>query len=239
MIFALGTIIVVALSIADRLTRRRLGVVVGLSCIAVVGLALTLDTIVKRFYDYGNEESAKTREMLNESSRWMLEDYPLGVGWNNFAVTINYPYPYSENIDYWQKINNDPVDKNYKKGIVESLWWLLLSETGYQGFATYLLFIAMFLWWNLRNAIYYRREYLGAVSVGLLVGSSMNYLQSFLEHVLTQPRNIFLWLTLLAITARITTWRKGEQIQLKREREEQIAEQKRLLLEEDEEAAVA
>jgi hypothetical protein len=38
----------------------------------------------------------------------------------------------------------------------------------------------------------------------------MNYLQSFLERVLTQPRNVMLWFILLAITARITAWRKAE-----------------------------
>jgi len=52
----------------------------------------------------------------------------------------------------------------------------------------------------------------------------MNYLQSFLEHVLTQPRNMFLWLTLLAMTARITTWRKVDKLRRRRELAEQQAE---------------
>jgi hypothetical protein len=220
MIFAMGTILVVAISLLDRPTRRRLGVLVSLACVGGIGIALTLDTIVKRFNDYGNDESRKTREMLNISSKMMLSDHPLGIGWNNFAETINPPWTYGEHIDHWNLINGNTVDKHYKKGIVESLWWLLLAETGYQGFITYVLLILTFLWWNLRNAFYFRREYLGAISAGVFIGSSMNYLQSFLERVLTQPRNMMLWLILLAITARISSWRKADKLRRRREYEE-------------------
>lgn len=221
-IFAAGTMFVVFASLIDRPTRRRLGVLAGLTVVGCVGLAMTMDTILARFKDYGNDESKRTRDMLNVSSRLMLDDYPLGIGWNNFAETINHPFPYSEHIDHWNRINGNTVDKKYKKGVVESLWWLLLAETGYQGFITYLMVVVMFLWWNIRNAIYYRRRYLGAVSIGLFVGSMMNYGQSFLERVLTQPRNIMLWFIFLAMTARIMTWRKAEKRRRLREERERI-----------------
>lgn len=209
-VFAFGTILVVALSMIDQTTKRRVGVLVGMGCVAAVGLGMTMDTIMARFQDYGNQESKNTRDMLNISSRMMLTEYPLGIGWNNFAHVINRPYYYGDHIDRWQRINGNTVDPTYKKGVVESLWWLLLAETGYQGFAAFILFICVFTWWNLRNAWFYRRRPLGAISIGLLVGSSMNYAQSFLERILTQPRNAMLWLILLAATARIVTWRKRE-----------------------------
>jgi hypothetical protein len=97
----------------------------------------------------------------------------------------------------------------------------------------------VFLWWNARNAIYFRREYLGAVSIGLFVGSSMNYLQSFLERILTQPRNMMLWLILLAVTARISTWRKADKARRRREHEEYMQRQNRRRLEYREPEAVA
>jgi hypothetical protein len=190
-----------------------------------------MDTILARFKDYGNDESKRTRDMLNISARLMLEDYPLGIGWNNFAETINHPWTYSEHIDNWHRINGNTVDKKYKKGVVESLWWLHLAETGYQGFFTYLLIVVVFLWWNVRNAFYYRRRYLGAVSIGLFVGSVMNYGQSLLERVLTQPRNMMLWFILLAMTARIMTWRRAETRRRQRElreRLEQVPNDRRL-----------
>jgi hypothetical protein len=209
-IFAGGTLCVVLASLLDRPTRRRIRVLGALACVGIIGLTMTIDTIMRRFNQYGNDESQRTRQMLNLSSRLMLEDYPAGIGWNNFAVTINPPFAYGEHIDNWQRINNNPVDKRYKKGVVESLWWLLLAETGYQGLILYLLFIGLFQWMNIQNAIFFRRSSIGAVSVGLLMGTSMNYLHSFLERVLTQPRNMMLWFILLAMTARITAWRKAE-----------------------------
>ena len=220
-IFAAGTVATVCASLLDRPTRRRLAVLGGLTCVGILGLAMTLDTIVARFNDYGNDESKRTRDQLNIASALMLKDHPLGIGWNNYAVEINYPI-YSQHIDDWNLKNGNKVDRHYQKGIVESLWWLHLAETGYQGLISYLLIVLLFLWWNFRNAIYFRRRYLGAVSAGIFIGCTMNYLQSFLERVLTQPRNMMLWLILMAITARITTWRIAEKRRRNREWREQI-----------------
>lgn len=221
-IFAFGTILVILLSLLDKATRRRLGILATISCVGLIGLGMTIDTIIKRFTDYGTQESKITREHLNIAAHKMLLEYPLGIGWNNFAQVINHPYTYGDHIDEHYRQAGNTVDKKYKKGVVESLWWLHLGETGYQGLITYLLVIGLFLFWNVQNIIYYRRRYLGAVSIGLLVGSLMNYGQSFLERVLTQPRNVMLWFILLAITARIMTWRKAERRRRNREWRERI-----------------
>ena len=220
--FAAGTMMVIAASLLDKPTRRRLGVLAGIACIGLIGLSMTMDTIIKRFTDYGNEESKRTREHLNIAAHKMLKEYPLGIGWNNFAETINPPFWYGDHIDEYYRQTGNTVDKKYKKGVVESLWWLHLAETGYQGLVTYLIIIFVFLWWNVNNAIYYRRRYLGAISIGLFFGSFINYMQSFLERVLTQPRNLMLWLVLLAMTARIMTWRKAERRRRNREFREAI-----------------
>ncbi len=220
-IFAAGTVFVAGASLLDKPTRRRLTVLASLACVGVLGLAMTLDTIIARFNDYGTDESRRTREQLNVASWQMLQAEPLGIGWNNFGVAINYSL-YSQHIDAWHLANGNKIDRDYRKGIVESLWWLHLAETGYQGLLTYLLLIGLFMWWNFRNAIYYHRRYLGAVSIGIFVGFTMNYLQSFLERVLTQPRNMMLGLILMAITARITTWRIAESRRRNREWRERI-----------------
>ena len=221
-IFGFGTMLVVLASLMDKATRRRLAILAGITCIGILGLAMTLDTIIKRFTDYGTQESKITRDHLNIASRKMLYEYPLGIGWNNFAEVINPPWWYGDHIDEYHRQAGNTVDKTYKKGVVESLWYLHLAETGYQGLITYLIIIALFLFWNVQNIFYYRRRYLGAVSIGLFVGSLMNYLQSFLERVLTQPRNVMLWLILLAITARITVWRTSERRRRNREWRERI-----------------
>jgi hypothetical protein len=93
---------------------------------------------------------------------------------------------------------------------------LLLSETGYPGYLSYLVLIAYFLFLNVRSAIFFRNHFLGVVSIGIGIGCSCNYLQSMLERVLVQNRNLMLWLLLLALTARIETWRRQAKAQRNR-----------------------
>jgi hypothetical protein len=213
MVFAAGTVGVVLASLLERPTKRRFAVLGGVTLVGCIGLLLTWSTIMGRFKDYGNEESQNTRKMLNISARLMLRDYPLGIGWNNFALTINHPYWYGDHIDHWQAMNGNPIDKDYRKGVVESLYYLLLSETGYQSLVAYVLLISIFLWWNVKATFFYRKRFLGGVSMGIFIGAMANYAQSFLERVLTQPRNMMLWFLILAVTARIEFWRRQEKKQ--------------------------
>ena len=211
--FAIGTVCVMALGLVDKITVRRLLMVAGLVAIVCVGVAASLQTIINRFNDTYNKDSSETRRMLNIASREMLRDYPLGGGWNNFAVLINPPYPYGSLIDQYFKDHNEFKEVDTSKGIVESHYYLLLSETGYQGYASYLILIAYFLFLNARAAIFFRKHFLGVVSIGIGIGCSCNYLQSLLERVLVQPRNLMLWLLMLALTARIETWRRQAKAQ--------------------------
>ena len=181
-----------------------------LAAIGIFGILMTFNTIVGRFNDYGNDESKRTRVMLNAASREMLRDYPLGIGWNNFARVINKPFPYGDKIDDWQRANGNPVDPAYQKGVVESVYWLILAETGYQTLACYVVLMSVFLLWNLRAMMFFRHHLVGCVSLGIAIGCGINYVQSTLERVLTQPRNLMLWMLMLATTAKIESWRRVE-----------------------------
>lgn len=205
--FAIGTILVVGLSLLDQPTKRRLAAVGVLGAVGALGLLLALGSIVSRFHDEGNEASGETRDLMNAASRAMVQAHPLGIGWNNYAYTINPPFPYGDVIDDWERNRGHQVDPEYAKGVVESHYYLLLSETGWQGLLSYLLFITLFLWWNVRGMLRFRHHLLGCTSIGIAVACACNYLQSTLERVLTQPRNLMLWMILLGITARIETWR--------------------------------
>ncbi|MGV3771688.1 MAG: O-antigen ligase family protein [Verrucomicrobiales bacterium] len=218
-ISAVGTVAVVVMSLIDRPTKRRIVVTSSIAAIGIFGLMMTYSTIVARFNDYGNDESKRTRDMLNVSSKMMLRDYPLGIGWNNFAMAINHPFPYSAHIDAWHRFNGNPVDRHYKKGVVESLYWLHLAETGYQGLLMFILFMGYFLWLNILAMFHFRGKALGALSIGIFLGCTMNYLQSFLERILTQPRNMLLWFLLLAVTGKIEHWRRQEKRMRKAELE--------------------
>ena len=207
--FALGTIGVIALSLLDKPTKRRLVTVGALGLVGTLGLILAIGTIVARFHDEGNEASGETRHLMNAASQAMVREHPLGIGWNNYAHVINPPFPYGDVIDDAEREHGHKVDPDYAKGVVESHYYLLLSETGWQGLGSYLLFIAVFLWWNLRAMLRFRHHLLGCVSLGIAAGCMCNYLQSSLERVLTQPRNLMLWMLLLGVVSRIETWRRS------------------------------
>jgi len=213
--FGLGMAGVMILGVFDKITPRRIIVVTAIGIVGALGVLFALNTIINRFNDRFNEDSAHTRFMLNNASREMLRDYPLGIGWNNFGLAINPPFPYGDPIDEYFRLHKDYTKSDNQKGIVESHYYLLLSETGYQGLVSYLLLIGFFLWCNVRAAWFFRNHFLGAVSLGIGMGCTSNYLQSFLERVLTQPRNMMLWMLLLALTARIETWRR-EAVKAKR-----------------------
>jgi hypothetical protein len=229
-IFAAGSTGVALLSLIDKFTFRRLTILGVLGVVGAVGLALSIETIRNRFSDYGNEASGMTRVLLNQAAWNMVEDYPLGIGWNNFAFAINRPFPYGSIIDEWELEGGVTIDPNHQKGVVESLYYLLLAETGWQGITSFLLFMALFLWWNIRSAFFYRYHFFGALNLGIAMGCGCNYLQSTLERILIQPRNEMLWLLLLGLTARIHSWQQIDAKARRAEEHDDPAESEELIL---------
>ena len=207
-IFVAGSAMIMALSFWFKMTKRKFKVMAIMAVCGVIGFGMTIDSIIERFNDPYTQDSGQTRRMLRKASIMMLKDYPLGVGWNNYGIRINHPYKYGDHIDDYYIMWGEGVDKTAKKGIEESHYYLLLAETGYQGFFSYLIFIGVFLWFNFKGILYFKHAFLGSISLGILTGCLVNYVQSFLERVLTQPRNMMLWMMLLAITAKIEFWRR-------------------------------
>jgi hypothetical protein len=208
--FGIGTAAVLLWSLIERVTARRIFVVVSIAAVSAIGLSMTLDSILDRFNDPATRDSNITRVMLKKASLMMAKDHPLGIGWNNYGITINHPYPYGDHIDAYFRSHGETIDKRAAKGIEESLYWLLLAETGFQGYIGFILFLAYFIIRNLQAAWAFRHRFLGIVSIGIAVGCGMNYMQSTVERVLTQPRNLMLWMVLLAIASRLEAARGGK-----------------------------
>lgn len=197
--FAVGTAAVVALGFFDRISGRRLLTVAAMSLGGLFVLSMTLDTIIARFNDEGNEASGETREVMNLAAKAMLDANFFGVGWNNFGKAINHPYPYGDVIDDWNRDRGHKVDYDYAKGVVESHYWLLKAETGWLGFLSYLLFI-IYIGWRTIPLILARRGSLeAAIAVGILIGFGITYVHSSLERVLTQTKNLALWMTYIGL----------------------------------------
>jgi len=207
--FAAGIVAVIAASLWEKATTRRIRFVLALGALGGLGLLAAMDTLVARFHDEGNQSSGETRAVMILASKAMLDASPVGIGWNNYGLTINAPYPYGEVIDDWERARGHRVDGSYAKGIVESHYWLLLAETGYGGAALYLSFIAVTSWWCLRGARHWSGTPVRALLTGLLIGLLLLYLHSSLERVLTQTKNLAMWLILLGFIAKFEHWRKA------------------------------
>lgn len=206
--FAGGTIIVALVSLLEKPTRRRIGSLASIAAVGALGLTLTLDTIVSRFSDRGNTSSAELRVVLNDAARQMVKTHPLGIGWNNYALCINPPFPYAEVVYNWTRGRNMRVDEDKPNAPVESHYFLLLGENGYPGLASWVLLISVGLWRNLRAFNSFPHGFERCLSLGIATGCTLNYVQSAYERVLTQPRNLMLWLIIFGLTARLEILRR-------------------------------
>lgn len=206
--FVMGAGATAAIAFLERPNLRRAMLIGSFLVAGTLGLLVALDTIIARFNDHGNTASAEYREVLNAASRQMVKDHPFGIGWNNYALAINEPHPYAEFIWEWMRGRGHKVDPDRKNSTVESHYYLLLAENGYLGYGFYMLMISLALYRNIRAFVFFPTGITRLVSLGIFIGCGINYVQSMLERVLTQPRNLMLWFLLYAVTAKLETIRK-------------------------------
>lgn len=208
LVFGFGISLVLIVCLIHKPTQKKLLFIGAFSLIAFVGALISMDTIVSRFNDSGNIASEEYRRILNNAALAMVKDYPMGIGWNNYALLINAPYEYADFVWNWMAEKNHSIDENRQNSCVESHYFLLLAENGWGGLLSYGFLIILTLFRNLRASITPGDIELQLISFGIAMGCSMNYLQSAFERVLTQPRNLMLWIILFAVSARIESWRK-------------------------------
>lgn len=206
-IFGAGSIAIIGFSTMWKPTSRKLGVAASLFLGGSLVVVAALDTIVARFNQKGNKESGETREIMKDMCRAMNSDYPLGIGWNNYVHVANPPFRYCEIWWDYERSRGMRVDEERQIGAVESHYYLLLAENGWLGLGSYLVVIVYFLLVNIRSFFAHPDSLARWFSFGIAAGCSMNYVQSTLERVLTQPRNLGLWMIVLASGSKLLSLR--------------------------------
>jgi hypothetical protein len=206
--YAAGTVLIFLLSLGDRVTKKRLVSMLSIAVLGALGLLLALPTLMLRFGEDRNQASADLRVMLNTAASEMLHDSPTGVGWNNFVVMANSPYPYGDVIDDWTRSRGMNLDPDEVHPQPESHYWLMLAENGYPGFYAYLLFIGVTTLWCARGMWAFRRTPIAAFLIGVFIAMVITYIHSNAERVLTQTKNLYTWLIFLGIVARVEYTRR-------------------------------
>ena len=176
---------------------------------AVLVMMFAMDSLNSRLKEVkaSKEISAEDlRPVLNRQSKAMLNDYPLlGIGWNNYGIANSRPrgFKYSEVLEEWDRERGFTIiDENYwTNPLTESLYWLILSENGWLGWFFFLLFEVATLWYAIRAIRHGGKSLMGYVAFGIFVALAICYPHGLVERILTQTKNLSLWLLLAGMVS--------------------------------------
>ena len=215
-IVGLGSAMIIGLSLMRGVSVKRL-IIVGVLCLG--GLLVSVkafDTIYQRVTTTNDTDANNDlRKVLNVMSRAMFDDHPVaGVGWNNSAIINSRPYPtYSVILERWaSKGDRNPANPIYYRTNpqTESLYWLIISENGLLGIVSWVMFCLITFLWCVENAITYRNSWAGFIFLAIAIVICFAYGHSFLERILTQPKNLAHWLIFLGMAAKFRYLRKPQ-----------------------------
>lgn len=197
--FAMAGVIVYLGSLYRKATPRKIGIAV----MAVTGAAILVikafDTLVERFTS-APASSEEARVRFEAAARLMLADHPWGVGINQFSYVL-------AERGYADKIGIPPVDRD---GIVHNIYWLTAAETGYMGFLSYALLLAIPLTLALHGAMRFKKDIRGDVLLGCAGGLIATYIQNKAEWIMRQTVMSYLFFFMLAII--VAMWRQGRDV---------------------------
>lgn len=210
--FVLGSVAVTGLGYLRGPSFKKIAITAVGACAAVAAGLLALDSLMARMNeDAARENEEDLRPILNRQAKRMLHDSAIGIGWNNFGVVNSLPNEryVAFLIDWDASRGFRIIDDNYFAGpLTESLYWLLLSETGYPGFGSYLVFMGLTLWWAARGLIRHWNTLLGYFLGGVLVALVLMYGHGMVERVLSQTKNLAAWLIFAGFLARVEAMRR-------------------------------
>ena len=233
-IVGLGSLIVLIVGVSQNRGPRGYGMAALFLLMGGYVVIASMDTIGERFQIMDSAalkdeetEVEDLRVVLTRQASMMLEDSVIGVGWNNYQVACALPVVrYVQVLQEHEAADGDKHSEEtfYRAPTVESLYWYVLAETGYAGFAGFFLFMLVTLWFLVRNLLRYRGSWIGDVLIAVGVALAGVYLHSFLEKVLLQTKNAVLWLALLGMVSKMETIRRRKRRE-SRKRSEEVDEE--------------
>ncbi len=179
-------------------------------CCAFVGLVIFItpafDTIKERF-ETAPIESGLTRVWyLRVGMEIIKKNMLTGVGINNIAVKLGFPYSYAENIEpvkymkdgvevtHSLRSSESEMKKRFEEegriglGIPESAYLVTWVEEGLIGFTIYIFILFSFYITSIINTLYFRKvnQLYFLSSLALVSALTFVYIQSIIESVIKQ-----------------------------------------------------
>ncbi len=191
---ALSVLIVLLFHLSWKISFKKLAVIFMFGVVAIAGSLKSLDSIITRFLT-APEESANTRVVLAQAAVKMADDKTLGIGLNNFSLKMNTKYPYSSHIHI--KVDEDGVEE--AGGIVETVFLLIASESGWHTLGIYFFFLISFYMRNLINLFCTKDPFYKSICIGIFAGLTGIYIESSLEWVLRQTNNFYQLMLMFAL----------------------------------------
>ena len=222
---AAGSVAVLAIAWLRGPNTRVITITLGGIVAAVLVSAFAMNSFHARLNEVA-ESAEKSefdlRDVLNMQSKEMLHDSPIGIGWNNFGVVNSRPLGdrYSAILEQWDESRGFRIyDENYHANpLTESLYWLLLAETGYPGFIAFICFELATLWFGARAVRKHGQHMMGAFAGGVLVTLTICYMHGTVERILTQTKNLSFWLLLCGLLSALQMMAKTEAVSSKARR---------------------
>jgi len=207
--YPIGCGLTMIASLMYEFDRRKVMLIAGVGCAALVGSLLFVNRVIERF-ETAPERSASTRVELAASALKMMNDKVLGVGLNNWGIKINPPYPYARERNDKSEFNDEAKD-----GIVETVYLLVGAECGYGGLLALLVWFGYY--WTLALRMLKKMKYTPwfFIVAGAFGGLPANYLQSVLEWVLKQQINFIQLVVIFAMLSFVSYQYKKERAQLR------------------------
>jgi hypothetical protein len=198
---AVGAALVILLAWLRKPTGRVWLVTIGGGAGAMLASVFAMDGMNSRLSEVAESASVSEydlRDILNMQSKAMVQDSFFGVGWNNFGVMNSRPHggKYSAILEDWDESRGFRIveENYYQNPLTESLYWLLLAETGYPGFISYVLFLLATVWFAWRCAWHFKHSLMGTFAASQVITFGILYLHGMVERILTQTKNMSFWL---------------------------------------------
>jgi hypothetical protein len=216
--FGVGCVAVMGLAFLRGVSKKLITITV-LSAIGGVLVALTaLDSVFARMKEEKGREAdgeEDLRAVMIAQARAMLHDSSIGIGWNNYGIANSRPLErYSLIMEEWDLSRGFRIyeENYYMNPLTESYYWLILGENGYPGIYGCAAFLATTLIWGLRVQRAFWKTAAGWFAGALLVALSLQYIHATVERVLTQTKNLSLWLLMLGLLSKLEYLRRRKQL---------------------------